>query len=126
MFYYNGESYKDIAYLNIEKYLAAKEAFEEVFNKDLEKIQLKIDGYIIAIVADENDYENNKYYTYNEAEQKYELDNTNVFDKNKKYYLLSNEEGSKIEIEKANDSVKEQESVVHELKVEIAKLNQDK
>jgi hypothetical protein len=29
MFYYNGESYKDIAYLNIEKYFEAKEKFDK-------------------------------------------------------------------------------------------------
>ena len=37
--------------------------------KKLEKIQLKIDGYIIVDIDSKN-YENNKYYIYNEEKQK--------------------------------------------------------
>ena len=42
MFYYNGESYKDIAYLNIEKYLNAKEKFDKQYLKDEERAEYDI------------------------------------------------------------------------------------
>lgn len=39
MFYYNGESYKDIAYLDPVVYLAAQEIFNEQYKIDMEKLK---------------------------------------------------------------------------------------
>ena len=55
MFYYNGESYKDIAYLNIEKYLKAKEKFDKQYKVDKDRAEqdISIAEFEIGIIQKE-------------------------------------------------------------------------
>lgn len=69
MFYYNGESYKDIAYLNIEKYLKAKEKFNKQYAEDEKRIKQDIGVAEFEIETTQNEIYTAEESVYNKKKE---------------------------------------------------------